>query len=90
MDERRKQLPSSSSTFLSSGAGKTTLLNILAGRNSHDLTVEGSIRLNGNEAAPDFVCSVSGYIQQEDLFISTLTVREHLVFQVRVCSSWCA
>ncbi|XP_065178253.1 protein white-like isoform X1 [Sycon ciliatum] len=64
-----------------SGAGKTTLLNILAGRNAYGLELTGQIQINGEAVEPDFVCSVSGYIQQEDLFISTLTVRETLIFQ---------
>ena len=32
------------------------------------------------------ISSMSAYIQQEDLFVGTLTVREHLTFQVNI--SW--
>ena len=33
---------------------------------------------------PNSLTSVSAYIQQDDLFIGTLTVREHLEFQALV------
>jgi hypothetical protein len=38
--------------------------------------------LNGNIADVDSITSLSAYVQQDDLFIATLTVREHLIFQV--------
>lgn len=38
--------------------------------------------MNGEQIGED-ISSISAYIQQDDLFIGTLTVREHLVFQVR-------
>lgn len=56
-----------------SGAGKTTLLNSLLQRNLRGLTVEGEILVNGHQIGKN-VTSVSAYVQQEDLFVGTLTV----------------
>jgi ABC-type multidrug transport system ATPase subunit len=66
-----------------SGAGKTTLLNALNMRNSNDLKVEGEVRINGKliKSVED-ISSISGYVQQDDLFIGYLSVKEHLIFQV--------
>jgi len=60
-----------------SGAGKTSLLNCLARRNKR---FTGQVFVNGEPAA-DSLSSLSGFVQQEDLFIPTLTVREQLMFQ---------
>lgn len=65
----------------SSGAGKTTLLNVLTARNLSNFAVEGCVKINGQTADVDMITSVSAYVQQQDLFLATLTVREHLVFQ---------
>jgi ABC-type multidrug transport system ATPase subunit len=66
-----------------SGAGKTSLLNVLNFRNRGNLKVDGEIRVNGQlvNSVEEFA-SISGYVQQDDLFIGCLTVRENLVFQV--------
>ena len=64
-----------------SGAGKTTLMNVLAHQNLSRLNISGKILINGKEIGKR-IKSVSAYVQQEDLFIGTLTVREHLMFQV--------
>ncbi|TKR76842.1 hypothetical protein L596_017920 [Steinernema carpocapsae] len=66
-----------------SGAGKTTLLNTLLARNLSGLSVDGKVLINGYELK-SHITSVSGYAQQEDLFMSTLTVREHLMIQARL------
>ncbi|CAD5214935.1 unnamed protein product [Bursaphelenchus xylophilus] len=63
-----------------SGAGKTTLLNTLLQRNLKGLDVTGNILCNGHSLGKRVTC-VSSYIQQEDLFVGTLTVREHLMIQ---------
>ena len=39
---------------------------------------------NKNLVTPTSLTAVSGYVQQDDLFIPSLTVREHLIFQARV------
>ena len=64
-----------------SGAGKTTLLNVLTARSSDRLTVKGDVRVNGRLLGDD-IKYVSAYVQQDDLFLPELTVREHLWFQV--------
>ncbi|KAK6039019.1 hypothetical protein COOONC_23477 [Cooperia oncophora] len=56
-----------------SGAGKTTLLNALLERNLSGLSVEGTVLVNGQNIGRG-VTSVSAYVQQEDLFVGTLTV----------------
>lgn len=66
-----------------SGAGKTTLLNCLTFRNTGKLKVSGQRYINGALVNTDKLARISGYVQQDDLFIPTLTVTEHLEFQVR-------
>jgi ABC-type bacteriocin/lantibiotic exporter with double-glycine peptidase domain len=66
-----------------SGAGKTTLLNCLTFRNTGKLKIKGERYLNGVEVNTDILSQISSYVQQNDLFIPTLTVKEHLQFQVR-------
>jgi len=67
-----------------SGAGKSTFLNALLFRNIQGLDVTGQRYFNGNVATPNAMTAVSAYIQQDDLFIGTLTPREHLTFMARV------
>jgi ABC-type multidrug transport system ATPase subunit/ABC-type multidrug transport system permease subunit len=61
-----------------SGAGKTTLLNALAGR-LVDGNLSGSILVNGHIRTKNWK-HVTGYVEQEDLLYSTLTVKETLVY----------
>ena len=65
-----------------SGAGKSTLLNALTYRNLKGLNVQGSRYVNGVPVSPTALTAVSAYIQQDDVFIGTLTPKEHLTFQV--------
>ena len=69
--------------MLYSGSGKTTLLNVLSHRNISNVDVSGTVCLNGKPVSFD-INNISAYVQQEDLFIGTLTVREHLMFQVSI------
>ncbi|KAI6242749.1 hypothetical protein M3Y99_00181500 [Aphelenchoides fujianensis] len=64
------------------GAGKTTLLNFLMQRNMKGLKTGGQVLYNGN-ALPNGrgLPRISAYVQQEDLFVGNLTVREHLSIQ---------
>lgn len=64
-----------------SGAGKTTLLNCLTHRNSGSLQITGKRLINGKPIDQDSLARISGYVQQDDLFVGTLTVRETLRFQ---------
>lgn len=63
-----------------SGAGKTCLLNVLAHRNLGTLQVQGSVRVNQGPVTKEFMRSACAYVQQEDCFIGSLTVKEHLIF----------
>lgn len=67
----------------SSGAGKTTLLNVLAFRSPGGVQVsQSAVRsINGIPVTAKQIRSQCAYIQQDDLFIGSLTAREHLVFQ---------
>ncbi|XP_012258088.2 protein white isoform X2 [Athalia rosae] len=68
----------------SSGAGKTTLLNALTFRSPQGVTVSGIRAANGRRVTSSVLTSRTAYVQQHDLFIGTLTVKEHLVFQAMV------
>lgn len=74
----------------SSGAGKTTLLNVLAFRSPAGVQVsQSAVRaLNGTQVNAKQLRSRCAYIQQDDLFIGSLTAREHLVFQVNTHTSY--
>lgn len=67
----------------SSGAGKTTLLNSLTFRSDRNVMATGDRTINGVPVNRTLLTAVSAYVQQHDLFVGTLTVWEHLVFQVR-------
>ena len=66
-----------------SGSGKTTLLNALAGQvpASSRLTLWGRIHVNGTPQQQS--SHAQGYVQQEDVFFSQLTVRYTLVYARR-------
>jgi ABC-type multidrug transport system ATPase subunit len=66
-----------------SGAGKSTLMNTLTGRNRTGVHIEGGVYVNGRDIGRA-ITSVSAYVQQDDLFCGTLTVREHLYIQVSI------
>ncbi|KAK0418639.1 hypothetical protein QR680_013683 [Steinernema hermaphroditum] len=63
-----------------SGAGKTSLLNILTHRNLNTLNVAGAIKINGQIVDRDLMRKVSAYVEQDDMFVATMTVKEHLNF----------
>uniref|UniRef100_T1JB20 Protein white n=1 Tax=Strigamia maritima TaxID=126957 RepID=T1JB20_STRMM len=65
-----------------SGAGKSTLLNILTIKNQNALTVSGQVLINHQPVTSKVIAAVSAYVQQDDLFVGTLTVKEQLIFQV--------
>lgn len=65
-----------------SGSGKTTLLNLLAGQSMY-APVSGKILFWGKERTARTKRSV-GYVMQDDLFLSNLTVRETLEFTAKV------
>ncbi|VDO47843.1 unnamed protein product [Haemonchus placei] len=66
----------------SSGAGKTSLLNVLAHRNLGDLRFQGSVKVNQQPVTKEFMRTACAYVQQDDCFIGSLTVKEHLMFHI--------
>ncbi|KAL0130711.1 hypothetical protein PUN28_002381 [Cardiocondyla obscurior] len=64
-----------------SGAGKTTLLNALTFRSPRGLSASGLMAANGQRISSGVLTSRMAYVQQDDLFVGTLTVTEHLMFQ---------
>lgn len=65
-----------------SGAGKSTLLDVLAGRKTGG-KIEGNILLNGKEK-DEFFARLSGYVEQFNVFIPTLTVYETVRFSANM------
>lgn len=65
-----------------SGAGKTTLLNVLANRASIGV-ISGEKVVNAKYQDEGFARKV-GYAQQQDMNVSTSTVREALIFSARL------
>ena len=57
-------------------------MNVLTKRNLKDYLVEGDVKVNGVKIDGN-IRHISAYVQQDDLFFSTLTVRETLTFKVR-------
>lgn len=60
-----------------SGAGKTSLLSVLAGL-ARGGTVRGSVQVNGAPANPRALRSMSAFVEQDDVIMHTMTVREAL------------
>jgi ABC-type multidrug transport system ATPase subunit len=61
------------------------VLNILTFRNQGNLQVTGDVKINGKKIQDSKeIAAISGYVQQNDIFIGTLKVKEHLRFQVRL------
>ena len=56
-------------------------MNVLAHRNISQMDVRGTVEVNDRPIGTE-ITSISAYIQQEDLFVGSLTVKEHLTFQV--------
>ncbi|KAF8126758.1 ABC-2 type transporter-domain-containing protein [Boletus edulis] len=65
-----------------SGAGKTTLLNVLAERTEVGV-VSGTRLVNGHSLPPNFQAQ-TGYCQQTDTHLATMTVREALLFSAKL------
>lgn len=68
----------------SSGAGKTTLLNALAFRSPVCVQISQNTEraFNGTQIGFEELSAHCAYVEQHDLFIGSLTAREHLIFQV--------
>ena len=59
------------------------MLNVLTFRNRGNLKVIGNVKVNGKEIVEQSeLANISAYVEQDDIFIGTLKVKEHLKFQV--------
>ncbi|KAI9749255.1 MAG: hypothetical protein M4579_006944 [Chaenotheca gracillima] len=61
-----------------SGAGKTTFLDILARKNKRGV-VDGQFLVNGEKVLDNDFKSVTGFVDQEDTMLPTLTVHETIL-----------
>ena len=74
-----------------SGSGKSTLLNVLARRPSpRKSVVHGDTLINCSSIAAATFRQISGYVEQEDSLIGSLTARETLDFAARLSLPWWA
>ncbi|XP_036147912.1 protein scarlet isoform X2 [Monomorium pharaonis] len=67
-----------------SGAGKSSLMTALAFRAEAGVVVHGDVRVNGVSASSSYMRRHSGFMHQEDMFIETMTVLEHIWFMARM------
>jgi ABC-type multidrug transport system ATPase subunit len=65
------------------GAGKTSFLDIIAGKYKNG-RVLGSVLVDGKVISSKRFALVSGFVDQEDMLIPTLTVRETLLFSANL------
>ncbi len=71
----------------STGAGKTTLLQLLSGKMfPHNLEYTGSIEINGQPRDSIDYSRFTAFVQQDDILMENLTVRESLQFAANVKS----
>ena len=70
-----------------SGAGKSTFVNVLMGKHSH---TGGVTKINGSVGVSSKYKKVIGYVPQDDVVLSELTVRENILHsaRVRLLSYW--
>ena len=68
-----------------SGAGKTTLLDVLATRDTIGIA-SGEALVDGRRRDISFQRK-TGYAQQQDIHLETMTVREALQFQALMCQT---
>ena len=64
-----------------SGAGKSTFVNVLMGKHSH---TGGVTKINGSAGVSSRYKKVIGYVPQDDIVLSELTVRENILHSARI------
>ena len=66
-----------------SGVGKTTLLRVLSGQDDSQST-KGNIYVDGHiiNREQRLTGNTIGHVEQNELFIETMSLEEHLIFQV--------
>ncbi|KAL1398876.1 hypothetical protein pipiens_008614 [Culex pipiens pipiens] len=67
----------------SSGAGKSTMMSALAYRTQPGTIVQGDVLVNGQPIGP-YMYRLSGFVHQDDLFVGSLTVSEHMYFMAKL------
>ncbi|CAD5177235.1 unnamed protein product, partial [Musa acuminata subsp. malaccensis] len=65
-----------------SGCGKSTLLDALAGRLASNVSQKGDILINGQKQKLAF--GTSAYVTQDDVLMTTLTVREAVYYSAQL------
>lgn len=70
-----------------SGCGKTTLLNVLASRPTSAAEVDGNVLVNGATPSKTSFRQMSRFVEQEDVLIGSLTVRETIFFASKLSST---
>ena len=71
----------------STGAGKTTLLQLLSGKMfPHNLAWKGSIEINGEPRGTVDYSRFTAFVQQDDILMENLSVKECLMFAANVKS----
>ncbi|XP_062211152.1 ABC transporter G family member 1-like [Phragmites australis] len=65
-----------------SGCGKSTLLDALAGRLGSNVSQKGDILINGRRQKPAY--GTSAYVTQDDVLMTTLTVREAMHYSAQL------
>lgn len=66
-----------------SGSGKSTLLDVLSMRKTVG-TLEGDIKFAGNKPSKMFIRRFTGYVEQFDTLLGTLTVEEMLMYTAQL------
>jgi ABC-type multidrug transport system ATPase subunit len=68
-----------------SGVGKTTLLRVLSGQDDPRLT-KGDVYVDDRPItrAQRLTGNIIGHVEQQELFVDTLLLEEHLIFQVHL------
>ncbi|KAI9224037.1 P-loop containing nucleoside triphosphate hydrolase protein [Blastocladiella britannica] len=66
-----------------SGAGKTSLLNVIAGEVKKG-SIQGKMLLNGQPSTGAEIKRVSAFVQQDDVILGTMTVREAIFMSARL------
>ncbi|KAJ3417122.1 hypothetical protein HDV05_006981 [Chytridiales sp. JEL 0842] len=66
-----------------SGAGKSTFLDIIAGK-SKSGKVGGTVLIDGQKVSKTLLRSLVAYVDQDDLMLPTLTVRETIMFSANL------
>ncbi|KAI8821183.1 hypothetical protein BJ741DRAFT_637718 [Chytriomyces cf. hyalinus JEL632] len=70
-----------------SGSGKTTFMNVLMGKVSR---TDGELKINSVVAEMSTYRKIIGYVPQEDIMLTELTVKENLMYSanVRLPGTW--